>query len=113
MKFYSEVTNKLYDSEKALIAAEAEVKRLEEEKIAKERAKKEERSKRAKEVENALKAANKAQTEAIALLKAFTKDYGYFHMSYSTDDANKANEKKVKFSNTTDTFLDLLECFLQ
>lgn len=108
MKFFSEVTKKLYDSEKALIAAESEVKKLEEEKIAKEKAKKEERAKRAKEVEEALKVANKAQEKAIALLKDFTKDYGYFHMSYSTDDAEKVTNKTNNFD-----FFELLNSFLQ
>ena len=113
MKYYSEILNQLFDSQTALYEAEKAKAEAEEKKKAEEKAKKEERALRAKEVEKALKEANEAQAKAIQLLKNFTKDYGYFHMSYSTDDANKADEKKVKFSNTTDTFLNLLECFLQ
>ena len=107
MKFFSEVTKKLYDSEKDLAMAEAEVKAAEVQKLEAEKAKKMARATRAKEVEKALKEANEAQAKAIKMLKEFTNDYGYFHMSYSTDDADKASNK------TKVDLLDLLNSFLQ
>ena len=112
MKFYSEVTNKLYNSEKDLAKAEAEVKKAEAEKVAQEKAKKAERATRAKEVEKALKEANEAQAKAIQLLKDFTKDYGYFHTSYTIDDATKEVDKVKKTSANMDDFFDVLFSFL-
>jgi len=108
MKFYSEVTKQLYNTEKELIEAETKIKNAEAEKEAAEKAKKAERAVRAKEVENALKEANAAQAKAIKLLKSFTKDYGYFHTSYSIEDTDKINEKKENLS-----FFDLLDSFLR
>lgn len=108
MKFFSELTGELFNSEKELIAAEAEVKKAEAKKLEVERAKKAERATKAKEVEKALKDCNEAQAKAIKLLKEFTRDYGYFHMSYSTNDA----EKNPVFSNE-DNFFNLLTSFLQ
>lgn len=79
MKYYSDETKKLYDTEEALKAAEKAVieARKEKEKL------KEQRSARAKEVEDAFKAVEQAQAHAYELLNAFTKDYGSFHMSWS------------------------------
>lgn len=79
MKYYSDETKKLYDTEEALKAAEKEVieARKEKEKL------KQQRSARAKEVEDAFKAVEQAQAHAYELLNAFTKDYGSFHMSWS------------------------------
>jgi len=68
MKYYSEKTQKLYNSEEALIKAEAALNKAQEE----EKAKKEVRAKRAKEVQEAFDNYKK-------LLKDFIKDYGYFH----------------------------------
>ena len=93
MKFFSELTGELFNSEKELIAAEAEVKKAEAKKLEVERAKK----------------AKRAQAKAIKLLKEFIRDYGYFHMSYSTNDAE---EKNPVFSNE-DNFFNLLTSFLQ
>jgi len=101
LKYYSDVTRKFYDTEKDLWADEAKVKKAETEKIAKEKAAKEARSKKAKEVEEALKNANEAQAKAIKLLREFTKEYGYFHTSYSTDDVKPLTN-----------FIDILEDFL-
>ena len=109
MKYYSELTNTLYDSEQALTEAETELKKIEERKRAEEKLKKETRAKRAKEVEEALKVANEAQTKAITLLKAFIKDYGYFHASYTTDDV----DNNLVSSKVSDTFSDLLNTFLK
>ena len=112
MKFYSEVTKKLYDSEKALMEAETEVKRVEERKLAEEKAKKAKRAERAKEVEDALKTANEAQAQAIALLKSFMKDYGYFHTSFSSDDIDNIKRKDTKNMKDFNNFFDVLSDFL-
>ena len=101
LKYYSDVTRKFYNTEKDLWADEAAVKKIEYEKIEKEKAAKEMRAKKAKEVEDALKEANTAQAKAIKLLKEFTKEYGYFHTSYSTDDVKPLSN-----------FIDILEDFL-
>jgi len=113
MKYYSEMLDKLFTSEKELLDAE-EVKRKEvEKKTAAEKAKKAERAKRAKEVEDALKVANDAQTKAIKLLKDFTKDYGYFHTSFSTDKVDSTNKEKSTVSSFDDfDFFNILTKFL-
>ena len=81
MKFYSEKTERLYDSAEELQEAEVEfeeAQRLEEEK-------KNARAARAKEVEDAFKVVAEAQKKANDLLVAFTKDYGSFHMTYKDE----------------------------
>lgn len=107
MKYYSEVTKQLYETEKDLAFAEQKIKEAEMKKIEAEKAKKAERAARAKEVEAALKESDAANAKAAKLLKDFTKDYGYFHVSYSSDDADKAIDKSIKLD-----FLDLLNSFL-
>ena len=103
MKYYSEVLNKLFNSEEELNKAEVAKREEEAAKAIAEKNKKEARAKRAKEVEEALKAANEAQSKAIKLLKEFTKDFGYYHTSYSVkDDVN----------TDFDDFFDILHTFL-
>ena len=109
MKFYSEMLNKLFDSEKDLIKAETQTREAEAKALAAEKAKKAARTTRAKEVEAALKAANEAQSKAMKLLRDFTRDYGYFHMSYSTNDAEKVEDKQ----KDTFDFFDILNSFLE
>lgn len=75
MKYYSEVTNKVYDTPEELEVAEKEV--LEAEAQKKERIAK--RTERAREVENAYAKAAEAQREANKILEKFLKDYGSFH----------------------------------
>lgn len=89
MKFYSEQLNKLFNSEKELIAAEkvaADAKaKAEAEKKAKIEAQeklKAARKTRAEEVEKAFVEAAKAQKHAQELLDKFLKDYNSFHMTY-------------------------------
>lgn len=106
MKYYSETLNELFDTEKDLIEAETRKRDEETKKLAAEKAQKEARAKRAKEVEEALKIANDAQVNAINLLKEFTKDYGYFHTSYSINDAEKKGNK------INPSFFDILTDFL-
>lgn len=91
MKYYSEVTSKVYDTIDALTAAEkaAEEKRKEEEaRIAKEKAEKEkkanERKVRADEVEKARQVMIDAQKAYRELLQKFCRDYGAFHKTFTT-----------------------------
>lgn len=105
MKFYSETLNKLFDTAAELRKEEAAAN---EAKLAKEKAekeKKEARAKRAKEVDEALKAANVAQAKAIKLLREFTKDFGYYHTSYTLDDKDEKED-------TLDDFFNILHDFL-
>lgn len=84
MKYVSEITKKAYDSEKECLYAEQEFqKKQEQEKAAKEK-KAAERADRAKEVEEAYNAAVEANKAYREKLRAFVKDYGSFHMTYSS-----------------------------
>ena len=76
MKYYSEKTRKLYNSEVELKDAEKDLNKKE----AEEKAKREERGARAKEVEEAYKNYKK-------LLDAFIKDYGSYHMTLNQSDS--------------------------
>ena len=79
MKFYSELTKKLYDTQEDLQKAEIEVTKS-----------KADRAERAKEVEKALKEANEASKKANKLLQEFVKDYGSFKTTIKDEnvDAN-------------------------
>lgn len=79
MKYYSELTKKIYDCEGDLIADEESVVKAKQEKDAKAKQLKEERASRAKAVEDAYKLANEKQAEADKLMREFIKDYGSFH----------------------------------
>lgn len=105
MKFYSEITKKLYDTEKELVKAENEIKVKEIAAKEAEIKKKAERKNRAKEVEEALKVANDAQNKAIQLLKDFTRDYGYFHISYTKDDVKSDKSDKTDFFSIINDFI--------
>ena len=88
MKYFSEKTNKTYDTEEECLTAEKEL----EERIAVEKAKKEqltiERKARASEVEEAYKAVLEASKTYREKLNAFVKDYGSFHMTFRTGEGN-------------------------
>lgn len=79
MKYYSEETKKLYDSEEELAKAEEVVKEAREKREQLLKEKKEQRAARAKEVEDAFKEAKEAADKANKLLSEFCKDYGSFH----------------------------------
>ena len=93
MKYYSENLKKLFDTEKDLKEAEAKY-----EVALKCKADlKTEKKKRAEEVENAYKETleikkeyakklDEAEAEFIKLKNNFVKDYGSFHMTYSSSD---------------------------
>jgi len=74
MKYYSEKTRDLYETEEELKAAE----KAKDEEILAEQEKRNARAKRAKEVEEAYLNYQK-------LLKDFIKDYGSYHMSIKDD----------------------------
>lgn len=103
MKYYSETLNKLFETEKDLLAAEQKVKEADEAKRKAEAAKKEARAARAKEVDKALKDADAASAKAQKLLKEFVKDYGSYHTSYELSDVDNL---------TANSFVDLLTSFL-
>lgn len=86
MKYYSDITKKLYGTPEALKEDEAKVtaaEAAEAEKKAAEAKKKAERAARAKEVEAAFKAEMEAHNKYLELRNQFIKDYGSFHMSYT------------------------------
>ena len=84
MKFYSDITKKLYDTSEALKKDEEAFTNTEAEKKAEEAKKSAERAVRAKEVEDAYKAEVEAHAKYIKLSNQFVDDYGSFHMSYTT-----------------------------
>lgn len=93
MKYYSEITKKVYDTKEALVKAE-ETKKAE---LAKEDALVQKRKERANEVRDAYQKAievrKKAQKEIeeaekkyYALRDKFVEDYGSWHMTYTDKD---------------------------
>ena len=86
MKFYSEITRKYYDTADECTTAECEYNKAVEEAKAKKEALVAERKERAKEVENAYAAVRDAEKKYNELRKDFIKDYGSFHMTFSSAD---------------------------
>lgn len=78
MKYFSEITNSVYDTEQELIEAEELVAKEEEKK---EIAKKE-RADRAKEIDEAIKVAAEAQKKVDELIDEFVRDYGSYHATF-------------------------------
>ncbi len=85
MKYFSEITNKFYDSVEELENHEREVTEREAEKKAKEEQTKKERTLRAKEVEDALEKAAEAHRNYLELRNKFVRDYGSYHYSYTSE----------------------------
>lgn len=75
MKYYSQITNKLYDDKDALIKAEVEATKA-----------KNDRAEKAKEVTELLKAANEATKKANDALREFIKEYGSFKTTIKSED---------------------------
>lgn len=75
MKYYSQITKKLYQTEDALKEAETEATKA-----------KSDRAEKAKEVTEALKAANEASKKANQMLSDFIKEYGSFKTTFKEDD---------------------------
>lgn len=76
MKFYSEITKKLYDSKDELVKAEVAATKA-----------KSDREVKAKEVTELLKAANEATKKANDALRDFIKEYGSFKTTIKNEDA--------------------------
>lgn len=94
MKYFSEITEKVYDTPEELETAEKEVldeQKAQEEKLAK-------RAERAKEVEEAYALVADVKEHADILLNEFLKDYGSFHTTV---------KKPVKRSNIFDDWFNL------
>ena len=83
MKYYSEMTDKVYETQEECEKAEEALVAKQKAEEEKQLALKNEREARSKEVVEAFKKAREAETEAQRLLKEFVKDYGSFHMSYN------------------------------
>ena len=97
MKFVSEITGKVYDTEKECIKAE---KQFEEEKKAAELAelkRKEERAIRAKEIEDARAKVVEAEKHYRELVKAFTEDFDSYHISITQKNINDMFDEIFKF----------------
>ena len=93
MKFYSELINKVYDTEKDCMKAEQEYKqaleakkREEETKKLAEKKKQEKRAAAAKNVEAKREAMTNAQREYREELEKFCKEYGSYHFTTNSFD---------------------------
>lgn len=96
MKYYSEELKKTFDTEEECLKAETEyldgLKKIEE----KNKKLKEEKTARAKEVQEAYEAWIEAEKTYKSLRNDFIRDYGYFHATYSTsEDLNDFDIKKM------------------
>lgn len=90
MKYWSDVTKTMYDTQKELEKAEQDAK-VEAYKAKKAKEKKDvERKARAKEVEDARQAMVAAKSKYAELLEAFTRDYNQYHLSLTGEDAKRA-----------------------
>jgi len=110
MRYWSEITKQFYDTEKACLEAEFQVKEEQNrEKIRRERAEREakekqeklaaERKTRAAEVEEARKAMVAAQKKYQEVLEAFVRDYKTYHFS-----STSIEDVPVLFSTFFDWF---------
>lgn len=106
MRYYSDVTKSMYNTEKELVAAEQQVK-VEEAKKARaaeeEKARKDkmaaERKARAAEVEEARKAMTIAQKNYQQKLEQFVQTYGTYHLSLNGEDAEAATHSLFDIFN--------------
>lgn len=98
MKFYSELTKKLYDSNEACEKAEADYKQQLDEAEAKKKELAETKAARAKEVTDAYKKAREAQKEYEKLRNSFVQTYGAYHLSFTDP------EERVSFFENFFTF---------
>ena len=102
MKYFSDVTNKVYETVEQLNEAENTALAERKQKELDAQKKKEAREARAKEVDAAIKAAVEAQKIATDKLNAFCKDYGVFHTS--VENANALLGNMNPFDNFFRTF---------
>lgn len=90
MKYYSDLTKKLYETEDELKAAEVELTKS-----------KADRAEKAKEVTEAIKAATEATKKANQMLSDFVKEYG----SFKTTLTDKDVDARDSFWNMFDRFI--------
>lgn len=109
MKFYSDVTKKLYDTEDALIAAEKEVAAEEEKKVKEAKAKKAD----AKKVEEAFKVNNDAKREfnakVLAARKMYNESLAAAKKAFDSAVADATNAKEaadVEYDKVLKEFID-------
>lgn len=109
MKFYSDVTKKLYDTEDALIAAEKEVAAEEEKKVKEAKAKKAD----AKKVEEAFKVNNDAKREfnakVLAARKMYNESLAAAKKAFDSAVADATNAKEaadVEYDKVLNEFID-------
>ena len=114
MKYYSEDLKQLFESEKELKEAEKEqqTKLVEKQKLA------ETKKARAKEIEDSYKNIRKVREESMEnmrkadaeyndLVNAFVKDFGSYHMTYSSENAND----EITVSDVVDEMFKAFETF--
>lgn len=104
MKYYSDVTRKLYETaeelnkaETAVVKAEQERKAALEKKQAEQAKLKEQRAARAQEVTEAIRVRDEAQKKVNELVNNFVKDYGSYHYTWSSDFIDDVFKTVVKF----------------
>lgn len=104
MKYYSDVTRKLYETaeelnkaETAVVKAEQERKAALEKKQAEQAKLKEQRAARAQEVTEAIRVRDEAQKKVNELVNKFVKDYGSYHYTWSSDFIDDVFKTVVKF----------------
>lgn len=86
MKYFSETLNKVFDSEQACLEAEKQQAEALKAAEAKKKALDDQRATRAKEVEEAYKAAVEAKKKYNQVLQEFLKDYKTFHATFKDVD---------------------------
>lgn len=117
MKYYSDVTKKLYDDEKSLVLAETEIQKAQDEKLRKA----EEKKSDAKVVEEAYKNTIQVRKECSQMideadrkyrqaLKEFQAKYpeGY-HMTFKDEDGNAITD--ISYGKMNGSLFDLFEDF--
>ncbi len=104
MKYYSDVTKKLYETAEELNKAETAIVKAEQERkaaLAKKQAEqaklKEQRAARAQEVTEAIRVRDEAQKKVNELVNKFVKDYGSYHYTWSSDFIDDVFKTVVKF----------------
>lgn len=86
MKFYGDLTKKLYNTMEDCEKAEKKFKAKLDEAEAKKKELADAKAARAKEVTEAYKRVREAQKEYEKLRGAFIQDYGFFHLTYTDKD---------------------------
>lgn len=86
MRFVSDITGKIYPTEKDCLVAEKAFVEEQKKAEAEKKALAEQKKVRAAEVAEAYKAIEAAQKHYIELRNTFVKDYGYYHATFSNDE---------------------------